>query len=264
MTNGNTVDHVHASRFKSKSVVERYGFRPPCHPDIIEFLIELIPEHSRSILDAGCGPGKIARQLTGKAEHIDAVDFSKEMIRLGKTLPNGDHPKICWIHSKIEEAKLNPPYGLIVTGASLHWMDPNIVFHKFKEALDPSGVLVIIEGDGPCNVPWGKLRKDLISEYSTYKNFIPFDTVEALESSGYFKLTGHRVMGPYDFKQSLDEFLNAEHSRASLSVEGLGEIKQKEFDSKMKEILHPFVKNGELRYQVKTQVVLGKPIHSET
>ncbi len=182
----NTVDHEHASRFKANSVVERYGFRSPYHRDIIDFLISLIPEHATAVLDAGCGPGKIARELIGKVDRIDAVDFSEEMIRLGKSLPNGDNPKICWMHSRIEEATLNPPYGLIVVGASLHWMELNLVFHKFNDALDPAGSLVIIDGDGPCKVPWEEFRNDLISEYSTYKDFVPFDAVKALESSGYF------------------------------------------------------------------------------
>ncbi len=259
MTNVNTVDHEHASRFKSKSVVERYGFRPPYHRDIIEFLISLIPEHATSVLDAGCGPGKIARELVEKIDHIDAIDFSEEMIRLGKSMPNGDNPKICWVHSRIEAAKLNPPYGLIVVGASLHWMELNSVFHKFKETLDPAGSLVIIDGDGPCNVPWVELRNDLIAEYSTYKDFVPFDAVKALESSGNFKLIEHRVMGPYNFNQTIDQFLNAEHSRASLSIEWLGKNKRNEFDCKMMEIIQPFIENSILKYQVKTRVVWGKP-----
>lgn len=260
----NTVDHEHAIRFKSKSVVERYGFRPPYDQEIMDFLIEKIPEHAKSVLDAGSGPGKIARLLTGKADRIDAVDFSEEMIRLGRTLPSGDNPKICWIHAKIEEALLNPPYGLIVIGASLHWMDLNLVFQKFKDALHPTGSLVIMDGDGPCNVPWGKFRNDLIAEYSTYKDYVPFDALKALENSGCFKLTGNRTMGPYNFNQSLDQFINAEHSRASLSVEGMGKIKEKEFDHKMEKILLPFVEDGLLRYQVKTQVLWGKPCLDET
>ncbi len=70
-------------------------------------------------------------------------------------------------------------------------------------------------------------------------------------------------MGPYDFNQTIDQFLNAEHSRASLSIEGLGENKRNEFDCKMKEILQPFIENGILKYQVKTRVVWGKAIHCE-
>ena len=95
-----------ASQFKDKSVVDAYQFRYPYPQETFVILSSLIREKQGTILDAGCGSGFIARNLTDYAERIDAVDFSGLMIEKGKSLPNGDNPKINWIHGTLEEALL--------------------------------------------------------------------------------------------------------------------------------------------------------------
>lgn len=259
MSNSTTVDQEHAARFKSAAVAKRYKDRPPYHPEIIEFLCSLLPEEPKTVLDAGCGPGKIARALADKASRIDAIDFSEEMILAGKQSENGDHPVINWHHSTIEDASLDPPYGLIVAGASLHWMNRSIVLPMFHKALALGGYFVVVDGDGPCNVPWTKTRKELIKEFSTNQNYVPVNLSGMLKNSAEFTIMGQRSFGPYEFSQSLEEFLNSEHSRASLSEEGLGEVGVREFNEKMSEALQPFIKDGVLRYEVETQVIWSKP-----
>lgn len=79
----------------------------------------------------GCGTGRIARLLVDHVTGVDAVDFSREMIRVGRSLDAGDHPSLCWVLARVEEVELTPGYALVTAGASIHWMDWSVVFRKF-------------------------------------------------------------------------------------------------------------------------------------
>ena len=83
----------YASRFKNRSLAETYDFRPPYPDETYTILLSLLGESRGRVLDVGCGPGKIARRLVDHVDGVDAVDFSQEMIRVGKSLINGESPK---------------------------------------------------------------------------------------------------------------------------------------------------------------------------
>lgn len=68
------------------------------------------------MLDVGCGTGYIARTLVERVGQVDAVDFSQNMIEMGKMLLNGDNPRLRWILGSVEEVELYPPYGLVTAG----------------------------------------------------------------------------------------------------------------------------------------------------
>src|SRR5437762_1700954 len=103
---------VYASIFQDDSVVAAYQHRPPYPPETFTFLLSLIPPGvtRRSVLDAGCGTGLIARPLAPLVDQVDAVDISEAMIRTGQTLPGGNRPNIRWVSASIETAPLNGPY----------------------------------------------------------------------------------------------------------------------------------------------------------
>ena len=103
----------HATRFKNRSLAEAYKFRPPYPNEMYKTLIALLGDENGRVLDVGCGQGKVARTLVDRVRGVDAVDFSVEMIRVGKSLVNGNHPNLRWIHGRIEEARLHPPYDMI-------------------------------------------------------------------------------------------------------------------------------------------------------
>ncbi len=250
----------HASRFKDKNVAELYQYRPSYSDEVTQTLLKLMPENCPRILDAGCGPGKIARGIADDVDHVDAVDFSQEMISMGQLQDKGKHPNIRWICSPIETADIEGPYGLIVTGASLHWMDWDTVLPRFNHLLHRKGYLAIVDGDGPTNMPWNSQRKSLISYYSTNQDYIPFDMVAVLISRNLFEKIGEIQTIPKSITQSIEEFLLSEHSRESLSINGMGVEKRNEFDQKMRNLLESYSVNNHLTYQVSTRIIWGKPL----
>ena len=96
----------------------------------------MLGESQGKVLDVGCGPGKIARTLVDHVDGVDAVDFSQEMIRVGKSLINGDHPNLQWISGRVEEVRLYPPYDMVTAGASIHWMEWERGFSKIQGSVN--------------------------------------------------------------------------------------------------------------------------------
>ncbi|SRR6266478_8104946 len=113
----------YAETFKDHHVVDAYRYRPPYPDEVFTILAGLITDEPRTVLDVGAGSGDIARRLVDFVERVDAVDFSQNMIEMGKQLPNGDHPHLHWIYGKVEEVPLSPPYALITAGSSIHWTE---------------------------------------------------------------------------------------------------------------------------------------------
>ncbi len=134
----------YGKQFQDRSIVEAYHHRPPYPDEVFDILAGLVKGEPRRVLDIGCGTGYIARNLIERVEEIDAVDFSQNMIEMGKTLPNGDNPHLHWLFGPVEVVELNPPYALVTAGESLHWMDWNIVLPRFHKVLKPGGYLAII------------------------------------------------------------------------------------------------------------------------
>ncbi|MBT4503842.1 MAG: hypothetical protein HOC74_39275 [Gemmatimonadetes bacterium] len=66
------------------------------------------------------------------------------MIHAGQSLVNGDHPNLQWIHGRVEEVSLQPTYSMITAGASIHWMEWNLVFPRFKEVLTADGYIATL------------------------------------------------------------------------------------------------------------------------
>ena len=88
-----------------RSVAESYE-RRPTYPDETYLIILSLLENPRArILDVGCGTGRLARTLVDHAAGVDAVDFSHEMIRVGRSLDMGGHPNLNWIHGRVEEVE---------------------------------------------------------------------------------------------------------------------------------------------------------------
>jgi trans-aconitate methyltransferase len=133
-----------AASFLAPSAVDTYRYRPPYPDEVFAILAGLITGRPRRVLDAGCGTGSLARVLVAHVERLDAVDLSHAMIARGKRLPNGDHPRLCWLRGRVEDLPLDPPYALITAGLSLHWIDVPVVLPRFHQALIDEGYLAIV------------------------------------------------------------------------------------------------------------------------
>ena len=251
----------YASRFKNRSLAEVYELRPPYPDETYKILLSLLGESPGRILDVGCGPGKIARALVDHVNGIDAVDFSEEMIRVGKSLVNGDHLNLRWINGPVEEVQLYPPYSMVTAGASIHWMEWDVVFPRFKEMLTTDGYLVIIDGDCPVGSPWHEAELSLIRKYSTSRHYERIDLIQELVDRGHLYLIGDKRTTPVSFSQSLRDYVQSFHSRQSMSKEHMGEENVRTFDAELSHVLSDFVDDkGFLTFQLEARVTWGRPL----
>jgi len=254
----------YAARFRDQGVVDTYHFRSPYPGETFDILASLITDVPRAALDVGCGSGDIARRLVERVERVDAVDFSLPMIEKGKTLPNGNHPRLRWIYGPAEQAPLDPPYALITGGQSIHWMDWDIVLPRFRDVLTPHGYLAVldVEGSLPWHdaLPWGKEVQDIVKRYSTSPKYQEIDMIEEWKSRGLFEKFGEKETAPVWFTQPLEEYIAAFHSMSSLSREHMGQENADVFDREVRAVVSKYSTNGMIEKQVYTTMVWGRPL----
>ncbi len=248
-----------AARFQEQGVAEVYHLRLPYPEGVFSTLATLMPDQARRILDVGTGTGDLARRMTAFAERVDAVDVSAPMLAKGRAAPGGDHPKLRWIEGRVEAVALEPPYGLITGGDSIHWMDWDIVFPRFHDLLAPAGVLAIITRFEQ-RTPWRDALQPLIETYTVYPKFEAYNLIDGLVERGYFQVLGEHVTPPDSHRQSVEDYLMSWHSRGGLARETMPAEHIAAFDSGLRELVEPYAENGFLSLQTQGRVTWGKPL----
>jgi trans-aconitate 2-methyltransferase len=95
-----------------------------------------------TVLDAGCGSGRITSRLLEKVPNgrVMAVDVDAEMVELArKALPAGT----VVMQSDLLELRLPEPVDVVFSTATFHWvLDHDRLFARLASVLRPSGRLV--------------------------------------------------------------------------------------------------------------------------
>lgn len=243
--------------FADALVARSYECRPP-YPEGVFTALERRLVAPRTVLDAGAGTGALARRISAFAEGIDALEPSLAMITEGKRLPGGSDPRIRWLEGRAEEAGLGTPYGLIVCGESLIWMDLATVLPRFRDALAPGARLAIV---GNTNVH-GPYREEVWAVTDRYaavaKHPETADAIAGVAASGIFRIEADERTEPMPFDQSVEEYLEFLHSTSVLTRAQLGD-RAAAFDAEVRAV---FARHriDRLRYEVVGSVTWAAPI----
>lgn len=242
--------------FLDAEVAQLYRFRPPYPSGVFARLRQLYVGHG-PILDAGAGTGALARAMAAWSDRVDAVDPSSAMVNAGRSLPGRDDPRIRWLVGDVERTPLDGLYGLITCGASLHWMDLDVVLQRFRELLAFNAVLAIVDTE----YVHGDLRDEIrsvIREYSELKHHIDTkDLVAKLRDSGALDVRGEERTEAVPFEQSVDDYIEMLHSTSTLARVRLGD-RADAFDRQIRSV---FMRRATdvLRYGVIGYVAWGTP-----
>ena len=226
-----------------------YAYRAP-YPRGVFDILERLAVEPRVVLDAGAGTGALARNFPPAFTRIDAVDPSAAMIARGRALPGGDEPRIRWILGRAEDAPLSPPYGLITVGASLHWMQPDVVLPRFRDALAPGAHLAILNTETTHSGEWHPQIVDVIQRYSPLEHHLETHEMVARDAAqGLVRLVGEERTAPVPFGRSVDDYLRLLGSTSTFSRVSLGS-RADAFESECREVFARY----ELR-QIRSSVV---------
>lgn len=254
-------DHLgpqYAAQFQDAAIVAAYPTRPPYPAAVFERLRSLLVAPAIA-LDVGCGTGDIARRLAQLVERVDAVDISERMIAAGQRLPGGDASNLRWLVGAMENAPLTPPYGLIVAGESLHWMDWQTVLPRLRAALAPGARLVIVERvEGP--MPWWNELLAIIRRYTTNRDYEPYDLIEELTSRGLFQQEGEAETEATEFSQSLSDYIESIHSRNGFSRDRMPPAAAAAFDAAARDLLAPYAPGGMVALRIRAALRWGQPL----
>ena len=199
--------------FGERGLVGRYHLRPAYPQELVDLLGEL--SGGGRVLDAGCGTGELARRLAPVASHVDAVDASEAMLAVARAESS---PNVTWIHGRIEDAELSPPYALAVCGDSIHWFDWERALPRLAELLADGGPLVIVQRDWMPEELW-PLLAPVYQRHSWNSHFERLDVVAELERRGLFTRSGQRVSEPAPWRPTLDEFVDVHFSTSGFAQE---------------------------------------------
>lgn len=105
-------------------------------------LDRLAPHPGETILDAGCGTGRITAVLRERVSHgrVVAVDASPDMVARAR-----EHlgPGVEVIQADLTELRLDDPVDAVFSTATFHWvLDHDLLFHRLFDVLRPGGRLV--------------------------------------------------------------------------------------------------------------------------
>ncbi len=96
-----------------------------------------------SVLDIGCGDGKITAQIARKAfdGRVVGIDASGKMLKLGRELfPGDEYSNLSFKKSDAQDFNFDGVFDIAFSNACLHWMkDQNKVLKNVYKALRPGG-----------------------------------------------------------------------------------------------------------------------------
>jgi len=118
-----------------------------------ELITKLSLSGDESLLDIGCGDGKVTAELALNLKDgvVVGIDNSAEMIFLAKdNFPLSIYPNLSFFKQDARELSFNQEFDVVFSNAVLHWvLDHRPVLNGIYRAMKPNGrVLVQMGGKG--------------------------------------------------------------------------------------------------------------------
>ncbi|VEP15900.1 Methyltransferase type 11 [Hyella patelloides LEGE 07179] len=140
------------------------GFYQAIHQRLLEY-VEL--KENASVLDLGCGTGKLMSRLAAEFPTVRAIglDLSPEMLREAR-VRNQYRKRLIFVSGRAESLSFADEQfdAVFCTMSFLHYPHPQQVFHQVSRVLAPCGRFYLVDGyRGENNfssfIPWiGEMR----------------------------------------------------------------------------------------------------------
>jgi len=107
------------------------------------FLLSLVPVSALSVLDVGCGLGRLTVKLAIPNREVTGVDLSPEMIARARKEGRGALHLTFHCGDFLERNFTAQQFDCVISAATLHHMPENVAVPRMVELLRPGGRLVI-------------------------------------------------------------------------------------------------------------------------
>jgi 2-polyprenyl-3-methyl-5-hydroxy-6-metoxy-1,4-benzoquinol methylase len=152
-----------------------------------------------TVLDLGCGTGRVCNEISGKVTAVHAIDFSSKMIGLAEAKARKQGiQNIRYLQATIVDDRLRPAsYDVILSLYVLHLLeDPEEVLLSIQQLLKPGGIFISVT---PCMGERKTLRGGLCALLGTLGitprfTFFKSHELSALLTKGGFKLIEHHFL----------------------------------------------------------------------
>ena len=152
------------------------------YSDLHRQLFDIV--HARegvTVLDLGCGTGKLAAQLLEAGHPVTAVDFSENMLAAAQK----NAPEACFLQTELEEVpeKLGEQaFDCIVAAYSLHHLPDErkyALLLALKQHLKPEGVILVGDVSFPNRAGLEACREAYEEEWDDSEFYLVRDELEA-------------------------------------------------------------------------------------
>ena len=186
-----------------------------------------------TVLDAGCGTGRVTAELARKLPngHVIASDVSENMVRSARETLAEFGDRVTFLQADMSDLPLDGEVDAIFSTAAFHWVqDHDALFRSLYRALRPGGTIVAQCGGGPnLDMTYGRARHIIARrpDYARYfENFsepvhfaFPEQTVARLRAIGFSEPKAWLVSTPTSIgdPQIFREFLRTVVLRAHVA-----------------------------------------------
>lgn len=100
-----------------------------------------------TVVEIGCGTGKLTRELTARGLKVEAVEPDAELIAVARrVVPGGD---VRFHNASFEDVELPADaFPAVFAATSFHWVDPSVGWRKVAGLLQPAGVFALLTHTG--------------------------------------------------------------------------------------------------------------------
>jgi trans-aconitate 2-methyltransferase len=202
---------------------------------------------NETVLDAGCGTGRVTAELLGLLPRgrVVAVDFSENMLR---TAREHLHPRfaerVAFVEADLQFLPFDRAFDGIFGTASFHWVrDHDRLFHSLYQALRPGGWLCAQCG-GHGNIAKLLARAAVLSSQPPYAQYLaaydhPWEfataetAAERLRRAGFIEIETYLEEAPASFRTSEEysEFLATVVLRTHLERIPSNEVREQFLDA---------------------------------
>lgn len=155
----------------------------------LDDLIARLPTNA-TILDLGCGTGNpILKYLISEKLNVTGVDASIEMLKIAKA----DFPTVEFILQDMRFLNLNEKFDAIIAWHSFFHLpaaDQPAMFQRFKEHLNPDGILLFTSGTENGEA-WGMNGGENLFHAS-----LDTKEYESLLKKQHFEILKHKISDP--------------------------------------------------------------------